>query len=474
MPNDVFISYSHKDNLPLAVRQRPEDPEKWVDWFHVRLQTYLAQLLQRDVKVWRDRRLRNEGELDDEIRNAVESSKVLVPLVSPCFAGSGWCSDEFQIFLDHLCDIGEEKRAASLIHPAVKLPTPEYELPSLLTNKLGVPFFHKDEVSERVQQWDPTNPAHAPLFAEALYGLCEDIRGALEKGLVPVEGRKVYLAHSDREGQLPRMRRELMKLDYQIVEKEHGAVALNEPALKQALTEMLDQSEVVVMLPGRRPMVKAGVDVERVEWEAIRPRLEQKRLKCLAWVDDRRTSVDAAQEAWIESIGQVAGVELLRCPFHQFLVDLEGLMKGLVPVEAPTAPALPLLVIDHHDSDAGHPLLMAGLAVLQAVGRCTLEVAWTAGLDPGALRRRRADLAERAQAMVLFSARGKAPWLKARYDEIIKHRPGFGPSLHYCLAPEGAEEKRMFFTPEHANFLQADRFDELQALATAVTEGRAA
>lgn len=475
MPNDVFISYCHKDNLRVALPSSSSgDSDRWVGVFESRLREYLAQLLQREVRVWRDLKLRNNDELSDEIRRELRDSAVLVPLVSPSFASSNWCPDEVQLFLDILSDRGAADRAASWIHPAVKLPVSSLEdLPPVVSGKLGIHFYQKDDESDHILQWDPTNPSDSTKFLEAIYALSDDIRAVIQQSQVPPTGPRIFLGRSDRTAQLPRVRKELIKLGYRLSEDEGAVFPDNEPAFRQVHATLLGQCELVVLLPGRQLLgTPGGLQVERLQWEIIRERLGDT-MKCLAWVDDKRSPASDEQEEWIEQIGKTAGVELIRCPFQQFLADLEGMLKRLKPPVPPDSPRWPTLAVDCHDSDVGHPLLNAGLAALRSASQCRVEEVLQPGIDSGSLRERRRNFAGCADAMLLFSARGSAAWLQARYDETLKIRPDFAAGLQFALAPEGAEDKRMIFRPEPANFIMADDLNALRNLAIRLMGGGA-
>ena len=61
--NDVFISYTQKDNLGTG----GEQGKGWVSHLHLEIQKRLTEVLGSNVNVWRDSKLRGTDVFDDEI-----------------------------------------------------------------------------------------------------------------------------------------------------------------------------------------------------------------------------------------------------------------------------------------------------------------------------------------------------------------------------------------------------------------------
>src|SRR4051812_9811303 len=94
---DVFLSYSHVDNLTAD-----NDAEKgWVAQFQKRLELALTQKAGRSgaICIWRDeRRLQGNFLFDKSIQDAVRNSAVFVSLYSHGYAASTYCADELKWF----------------------------------------------------------------------------------------------------------------------------------------------------------------------------------------------------------------------------------------------------------------------------------------------------------------------------------------------------------------------------------------
>ena len=92
--NDVFISYTHKDNLSPA----GEPGTGWVSRFHRDLQRRLTELLGVTADVWRDQKLRGSDAFDMEILTQLRRSAVLISIVSPGYWRSTYCQNEIEEF----------------------------------------------------------------------------------------------------------------------------------------------------------------------------------------------------------------------------------------------------------------------------------------------------------------------------------------------------------------------------------------
>jgi hypothetical protein len=89
--NDIFISYSHKDD------QAVEGPG-WVSNFHHHLVIEVEEALGADVHVWRDKRITGATNFPKELDRQVRRSAMLVAILSPAYLNSAWCDWELTGF----------------------------------------------------------------------------------------------------------------------------------------------------------------------------------------------------------------------------------------------------------------------------------------------------------------------------------------------------------------------------------------
>jgi hypothetical protein len=81
--DDIFISYAHVDNVPLAKGQ-----EGWITLLEERLQKRLRQLLGEDVKLWRDPKLQGNDVFSDVLLARLKKVASLVSVLSPRYLRS--------------------------------------------------------------------------------------------------------------------------------------------------------------------------------------------------------------------------------------------------------------------------------------------------------------------------------------------------------------------------------------------------
>src|SRR5262245_22118826 len=93
MAYDIFISYSHRDNL---VREGKR--YGWVDRFHIALRQNLAEFLGREPDIFRDIKIDGYQRLTPAVYDSLENSLLLIPILSPNFVTSKWCPDELKYF----------------------------------------------------------------------------------------------------------------------------------------------------------------------------------------------------------------------------------------------------------------------------------------------------------------------------------------------------------------------------------------
>ena len=100
-PQDIFISYAWRDNLPpVGIGVRPE-VDRWVWMFQEALEVALGIKLGRDARVWIDKREIKTNERIEAVLSAeLKRSRVLVAMMSPSWLNSEWCPRELQEFLD--------------------------------------------------------------------------------------------------------------------------------------------------------------------------------------------------------------------------------------------------------------------------------------------------------------------------------------------------------------------------------------
>jgi len=188
--HDIFISYGHLDDLNPFGEERG-----WVDLLHERLSVLVGQALGYEPNIWRDgHQLQGNDELTGAIGEGVTSSLLLVPIISPRYVQSDWCTREMEAF-----HAGEPPAASagpgfrSRVFKVVKTPLPEHLKslePEHIRNLIGYQFFAEDPASSLLTEFssDPSDKN----YWRVLNRLVADITKTL-----------IELKHSDRKQAAP-------------------------------------------------------------------------------------------------------------------------------------------------------------------------------------------------------------------------------------------------------------------------------
>jgi hypothetical protein len=153
--HDIFISYGHLDDL------NPFGQEKgWIDLLHERLLVLVGQALGYEPKIWRDgHNLQGNDQLGGAIHEGVTQSLLLVPIITPRYVQSDWCTREMETFYageQPLTNAGPGFR--SRVFKVVKTPLPEHlkaREPIQIRNLIGYQFYAEDAASRLLTEFSP-------------------------------------------------------------------------------------------------------------------------------------------------------------------------------------------------------------------------------------------------------------------------------------------------------------------------------
>src|SRR5262245_47925960 len=94
---DIFISYTHQDNVHPVVPDKPG----WVDKFEYMLLTQINNFLRDNkhkVECFRDHELRLSGKFSTQLEQALARCALFVCIPSINYVGSDWCLWELERF----------------------------------------------------------------------------------------------------------------------------------------------------------------------------------------------------------------------------------------------------------------------------------------------------------------------------------------------------------------------------------------
>jgi hypothetical protein len=434
---DIFISYTHKDNLSLT-----DEELGWVDRFHRAIQVRLTQLLGRESAVFYDSAVMSGSDrLTPKIESEVRDTKVLISIVSPGYLRSTWCNQELELFAR--TSLPEHSTAQldtkSRIIKVVKLPVDqalEKQATVDLSDVLGHEFYQMDKRGIPCEV-DAEPPDHRE-FVRRVNELAYDIRNMLsmlgdEEGARPdpvaPSGRVVYLAEttSDLAEDAERLRRALQQYGHTVLPQGRYGYG---PDYAQNAQEDLAKADVSVhcvgssygSVPERQQKSVVALQYD-IAGDEIARRAEQKKppLKRFAWSPPGITADEPLQEAFIARLRDEA--TLLETPFETLKTSVQQALEAPRPAApepvkiGPAAEAAAVtvyLVFDSSDADAVKPLddwlFDNGYEVLQPI---------FSG-DEAQIRKNDESCLVACDAVLVFCGAAPADWLRQRVLDLQK------------------------------------------------------
>lgn len=177
---DVFISYRRKGStVPAWVRTH----------FYPRLQELLDDNLDREVKVFFDEQVTGGAAWPLELRNALQRTRILVPVCSPKYFMDEWCLAEWHSMAqrEELVGMASLARPQGLIYPVIfsdSVNFPKYaherrmrnfrpwnQPYSQFQNSMAYLDFHREveqiaielaDLLDRAPEWRPDWPVNMP------------------------------------------------------------------------------------------------------------------------------------------------------------------------------------------------------------------------------------------------------------------------------------------------------------------------
>jgi len=129
---DVFISYRREGN-----------PYKWVrNHFHPRLTDHLADHLRDDPKVFIDEGMEVGSVWPDRLEEALNRTRILVPVFSPQYFRSRWCLAEWHSMVEREKLLGRSR----LIYPV------------LFSDSDNFPSFARERSWRDLKKWNHPDP----------------------------------------------------------------------------------------------------------------------------------------------------------------------------------------------------------------------------------------------------------------------------------------------------------------------------
>ncbi len=436
---DIFISYAHVDDEPLAEGQRG-----WISSFHRALEIRLGQLLGDKPAVWRDEtKLRGNDYFEDKIVLSMPKIGVLVSVLTPRYVKSEWCMKEIKEFYRVAQQMGGVSiEAKARIFKVIKTPVPPERHPPELQGMLGYEFYQLDPRTGNAREfildfgssadrnyWDKLND-----LVYDIYHLLETLNNHTPGATLPPDiqvGPTVFLAETTSDLYLERdkIKRELLERGCKVVPDQ--PLPLHAVEFERAVRAALERSKLSIHLIGSNYglIPEAAADsVVSLQNRLAAERSRAPEFERLIWLPPNLAVNDERQQKFVaylqnDSTAQ-AGAELLETSIEELKTVIADKLRQL---DRPV-PGEPLirddvqriyLIYDQQDAEAAAPLeeylFNQGYEVLTP-------------LTEGEEAQVRADHKENlllCDAVLIYYGRAGEPWLRTKLLDLRK-MAGYG------------------------------------------------
>lgn len=482
----LFISYAHIDDQPLDPGQKG-----WITRFHGTLKAILSMRMGREVRIWRDDKLKGNDVFSSEIVAQFKQSAVLLSVLTPRYLNSEWCMREAHEF----CEAAKQNGGLivgnkSRVFKVIKTPVDNQEaagLPLPMKDLLGFEFFaYKDEAPLEL---DPDyGPEYSQLYKQKVAVLAQDIAQLLRSLQTqqtqgsrsndassqgePQAANKpvVYLAECsyDRKPQRELLQGELKHLGYSVLPDKR--LPTDEEEYVAAVEALLACCALSIHLVGQNysavPDGPTGKSVGILQNELAADRCRTSGFKRLIWLPRGTASKNPLQQTVIEALPHDAqalfgadliegDIEHLRTAIHATLKKIEqpepalrGSDAAEVRRSAGESAKLLYFICDEKDRKASVPLRK----LCRALG---FEVALPAFEgDASEIRKANEQNLADCNVVVLYYGAGDPAWKRAVGTELKKiagyrgdkSRP---PIFTYLAEPRTADKQDLIDMEEH-------------------------
>ena len=330
--SDIFISFSHLDDLPIH-----HDEPGWITRLHRTLEIRLGQLTGKPVKVWRDPKNDHIDDFDPDVGSRLQRAKAFVPVLSPPFARAEGCHEEVRSFCEAARAAGDfEVNGRPRVFKVVKTPVDKNqfgpELRGVFDDLMGFDFFEHDGRGHLVEFDESFGEESRRRFLHRVYDLAHEISTTFEPstdggssgaGVIEPERKPtVYLAETTAELQDKRdqVRREFLERGYRVL-PEHPLPAVAEDFRRQVQDAMTESDLVVHLLGTRYGRLVDGGDQSAAEIQCRTEPASGRAIPRIIWAPSVHEFDDERQTGFVRKVEQgemgYRNVEFLRGSIEQ-------------------------------------------------------------------------------------------------------------------------------------------------------------
>ncbi len=339
---EIFISYAQLDNYESNFEGR-------VDKFLNALQKKIQRYLGRKPSVWMDRQQLNANQnFSSEISRALSDAAIFLPLLSPAYLNSAWCTAE----LDHFVGSAHPWPPWKISDRVFKVFLAPEELigrnllPDILGSKRGYEFFRRRDAKDE-WNFEEVGPDDV-YFHELLTDLAKEICRMLTKITQPIRGT-IYISKptADFDTRYLSIVRECIERGYEIVPPPRNKLPDNEKAFAEQVVQMLGKSDLSIHFFGKRsqePDDAAEFSSQHIEYELAKAECWKGKLQSIVWAPRDQSFEDEIQaqfvNAEIKSKSLPSSIDIVRSDFvvfHDTISQrMEKIQRRWRPPLAPT------------------------------------------------------------------------------------------------------------------------------------------
>lgn len=430
--HDLFISYTHIDNEPLA-----HGKDGWVSTFHTALRARLRQLLGAELEIWRDAKLQGNDYLSDTLLKQFPKIAILVSILSPRYIRSEWCLKELQEFA-HAAErtgglrIDDKARICKVVKTLI----PREQHPPELQGLLGYDFFDIDSHTGRHKEFLPElGKEEEYKFFRRLDDLAHDVHLLLKElkarttsmpAHTSTNGKAVFLAQTTNDVRevYDGLRRELLAQHCRVLPE--GELPLHNPAeLKQRVRADLERCKFSIHLVGQNysivPEGEARSLIE-IQHELAAEHSRAADFWRVIWLRPGLQNLDTRQQNFITTLRN-AGGSFQRADFLETSLEelhstiLTKLRNGKTHEARPSAPSdLQRVYIICEQAD-----VTAALPVADHLFDAGFEVDWPAFEgEETALRTAHENKMRHCDGALIFCGASTDAWLDSKLAHLRK------------------------------------------------------
>ena len=420
--HDVFISYRHLNNRDDQLGQNG-----WVARFDKDLKRLLDDLLEREVRIWRDNKMSVGAVLSDAICKRLRKSKVLICIISPAYAQSEWCLRELREFRRGAqqsggITVGDQSRIITVVK------TPTTHLPEGVSDSLHCNFYDETEATPRTYSQSATGYKYER-YEENLNKIAWVIKQLIEGlGEDPLSdiNRTIYLAETsgDRRADRDKIKDELEARQFTVIPN----APLPKDQAKEyagAVRENLERAFMSIHLFGANygliPEEAEGRSIGQIQNELASERSsENETFRRVLWIPKLLANLEGKQSEFLNDLRQNEKALLGAVMVEQSLEDLKTRILQILEKKSEKSgtggSTLIYLIYERQDVDLVEP-----------VGRFLFEKGYEVILPPekGGLKYHKNSLL-RCDAALTIYGKARSEWVQDRYDDVVTKVKGWG------------------------------------------------